>query len=305
MRLSAGSVVAPGVRLVRALATRGVTSVWLAEHEAFGRVAVKLLTAPDPELVERFSLEAALTGALQNAHSVRLLERGKSAQGLPYLVLELLEGEPLKERLAREPQLPLETTATIVAQIAEALGEAHARGIVHRDVKPANLFVCEDERGLHCKLIDFGVAKRLGAATDELTADGNLVGTPVYMSPEQLLYSNRLTIQADLWSLAVVAYRCLAGVLPFDAESRDELCLAVFASRFTPILERRPDLPRTADMFFTRAFRKKIDHRYPDAATFADAFAELVSHAVDYGDEAETSPVELTAAQRAAIEDER
>ncbi|HHH29833.1 MAG TPA: serine/threonine protein kinase [Polyangiaceae bacterium] len=291
----AGDSITPEVQLVRPLAEGSMGQVWAARHRALGiDVAVKLIGRGVVEDDDRRRLEreARAASEIASPHVARVFDHGRTPAGDPFMVMELLEGEPLDTRLEREGRVALDEVAALVTQIADALDRAHAAGIVHRDVKPANLFLARTAHGTSAKLLDFGVAKWMGTdgADGVLTADGSLVGTPHYMSPEQIIHGSRLSIQVDLWSLAVVAYECLAGRRPFEAATLDDLSLTIFASRFPRLTEIRPDLSPGLDMFFARAFRKKVDERYTDVRAMATAFEDLSRRHRGYDEDAATAP---------------
>jgi serine/threonine protein kinase len=291
-------MITPRVRLERPLAEGSMATVWVAEHLSLEtRVAVKLVSGDgvNEELLARFEREAKAAAQIKSQHVAQIFDYGVSDDGAPYMVLELLDGESLAAHLERLQRLSLEDCNIVVTHVARALSKAHTLGIVHRDIKPANIFLTRSEDGLLVKVLDFGVAKRLHGTTAQgakLTADGMLVGTPPYMSPEQILYgSARLSSQADLWSLAVVAYRCLTGELPFVGDTLNDLSLAVFRASPARVSAIRPDLPPAVDTFFARAFRKKLDERFDTAANLAEAFAELTHKLSSYHDDAVTVPI--------------
>jgi serine/threonine-protein kinase len=275
-----------------------MATVWVADHLSLRtQVAVKLLSGDgtNEELLARFEREAHAAAMIKSQHVVQIFDYGTTADGSPYMVLELLEGETLGARLERWKRTSLEDCNVVVSHVARALAKAHELGIIHRDIKPSNIFLTHTEDGLHAKVLDFGVAKRVqGGEGAVLTADGMLIGTPAFMSPEQILYgSGRLSPQADLWSLAVVAYRCLTGVRPFEGETLDELSLAVFKAAPTRVSAIRPDLPESIDAFFSRSFHKKIDQRFETATAMARAFQGLTEQLASYEDDAETVPREV------------
>ncbi len=258
-------------------------SVWRAEHLTLGtQVAVKFisaeLAASSTEALERFRREARTAAQIRNPHVVQILDSGVTEQGTPYIVMEHLEGESLGERLEREGALDLRMAALVVVQVAKALHAAHRLGIVHRDVKPDNIFLATTEEGLVCKVLDFGVAKSV--RIDELKAqraEDTLVGTPEFMSPEQILEPDAVDYRADLWGLAAVAYCALTGAIPFDGEDLDELCLHILNGRFTqPSAVRPGEIPPVVDAWFGRAFHRHIRRRFGSAKEMARAFAKGV-----------------------------
>ncbi|AUX39861.1 hypothetical protein SOCE26_012560 [Sorangium cellulosum] len=212
-----GLHVTPHIRLVRPLGRGGMSSVWVAEHLGLRtHVVVKFLSdalAQSPEMVARFQREAALASQVKSPHVVQMIDHGLAPNGVPYIAMELLEGRDLRQLLAeRGPLAPHEVVA-ILWQVAKALGRAHERGVVHRDIKPDNLFLCDVGHGeLFVKVLDFGIAK-VGAASDlGATRTGVTLGTPYYMSPEQVMGA-KVDARADVWSLGVVAYECMTGLI--------------------------------------------------------------------------------------------
>jgi serine/threonine protein kinase len=223
--LAPGALVSDRLRLERLLGEGGMGCVWIAQHLTLGtRVAVKFvsaeLAASHPEIAARFSREAAAAAKITSPHVVRTLDFGATPQGTPYLVMELLEGESLAERLEREQRVPPAEAATIVSHVANALSEAHRLGVVHRDIKPGNIFLTRAGRAVFAKVLDFGIARDVAATTGAATQTGALLGTPQYMSPEQLMSAKGVDSRADLWALAVTAYEMLVGTPPFVGERR-------------------------------------------------------------------------------------
>ncbi|WP_433243107.1 protein kinase domain-containing protein [Actinomadura nitritigenes] len=220
--MSAGLVLNHRYRLLERLATGGMGEVWRARDESLGRpVAVKLLRLElggDVSARARFESEARFAAGLQHTGIAQAFDYGEQ-NGRTFLVMELVPGEPLDEILVRDGGLPVEAVLDLLVQAGRALAVAHEAGIVHRDVKPANLMVSPDGT---LKITDFGIARRLAAASQ--TATGMVMGTAHYISPEQASASG-ITTAADLYSLGVVAYECLAGVPPFDGQTPVEVAL--------------------------------------------------------------------------------
>jgi serine/threonine-protein kinase len=224
---------------------------------------------------QRFLREARLAAKVSSLHVVRILdsEVGATAVGdRPFLVMELLRGEDLAARIARTGRLSLGETVTVVEHIALALEKAHAMGIAHRDVKPSNVFLVEGPGGTVAKLIDFGIAKDDSEPHVELTRAGSLMGTPPYMSPEQVVGAEQVDARCDLWSLAVVAYSCLTGRLPFEGDTFGAVCVAIHAGRFDPPSVTRPELSERVDAFFARALCRTLELRYRGARELSEAF---------------------------------
>jgi serine/threonine-protein kinase len=277
MRLEPGYQLTPSVKLKRLLRRGGMGAVWEAEHLGLGStVAVKLMTGSfveDDPMVLRFSREAACTAQIKSPHVVHIYDHGTNADGLPYIVMELLEGEDLAERLERGGPLGLLELAEVLSQVAKALGKAHQAGIVHRDIKLNNVFLQDVGGEVYAKLLDFGVAKQGPSDLNSLTTTGVLVGTLAYMSPEQLHDAKSVDHRTDLWSLGVLAYRALTGKMPFsDDKGMGALMLAVSHGRFVPPSELRPELPAALDGWFLRALNGDPNRRFQSARELIDAF---------------------------------
>ncbi len=277
MRLEPGYQLTPSVKLKRLLRRGGMGAVWEAEHLGLGStVAVKLMTGSfveDDPMVLRFSREAACTAQIKSPHVVHIYDHGTNADGLPYIVMELLEGEDLAERLERGGPLGLLELAEVLSQVAKALGKAHQAGVVHRDIKLNNVFLQDVGGEVYAKLLDFGVAKQGPTDDNSLTTTGVLVGTLAYMSPEQLHDAKSVDHRTDLWSLGVLAYRALTGKMPFsDDKGMGALMLAVSQGRFVPPSELRPELPAALDGWFLRALDGDPNRRFQSARDLAEAF---------------------------------
>jgi serine/threonine-protein kinase len=277
---AAGRQITSSLRLVGELGQGGMGHVWVADHLALRtQVAVKVLAERSiavPGAVARFSSEAAAAARIRSPHVVQVFDHGL-ADGKPYIVMELLEGEDLARRLEREHPLPVGETIAIVRQICKALDKAHAMGIVHRDIKPANVFLVSGMGETFVKVLDFGLAKHEDEALSGLTESNAVFGTPHYVSPEQAQNAHAATSQSDLWSVAVVAYECLTGERPFPSQSLMGLFLALNTGRFVAATTVRPDLPAAIDAWFTRAFQRNPAERFPSALALAEAFAAALS----------------------------
>ncbi|WP_437805687.1 protein kinase domain-containing protein [Sorangium sp. So ce1078] len=281
--MNPGQQVTGTLRLARELGKGAMGSVWVADHLALGtQVAVKFMSpayADQSGFVERFRREAMAAAQIKSPHVAQVFDHGVTHEGVPYIVMELLEGEDLKSRIQRLGALPPVEVTGIVAQTAKALGRAHQLGIVHRDIKPDNIFLLDVEGELFVKVVDFGVAKRVqGAPQGDLgmTSTGSVLGTPLYMSPEQLLSAKHVDFRADLWGLAVVAYHALTGQVPFRGETLGALSVVLHTGIFTPPSVLRPELSPAIDAWMKKALA--LD----PAARFASArqMAEALEHAV-------------------------
>jgi serine/threonine-protein kinase len=269
-------------RLLRVLGRGGMGSVWEAEDERLGRrVALKLMIARlarDDKALRRFEREARAVAVLKSPHIVQLLDFG--VDRVPYMVLELLEGCELKERLHDAERLPLPVVARIVTQTARALSTAHDAGIVHRDLKPANIFLARDHDDEYVKVFDFGTAKALTGFKDArtLTTLGSILGTPHYMAPEQLGGDDDTDHRADVWSLAVVAYHALTGFHPFPGDEIGEVIQGILYARHVPPTSLNPDLPADVDVFFDQALCKVRQARFDSARSLSAAFDAIAGN---------------------------
>jgi serine/threonine-protein kinase len=245
------------------------------------QVAVKFLS---PALVSdrnnraRFEREGQLARQIESPHLVHTYETGVLPDSTPYMVMEWLEGESLKERLARERRLWPRATASVTSQLCKALGKAHEMGVVHRDVKPDNVFVLRSERDILVKLLDFGIAKRIRPDYDSVVTDKyETLGTPAYMSPEQLRHASQVDYRADIWSIAVITYRMLLGANPFRAPDYPAMCLTICEGKYTPPSHFDPRWPRDLDAWFERCFRLEREKRFHSVSEAAAALALALS----------------------------
>jgi len=275
--------VSTNVRLTEPLGEGAMGCVWAADHLTLHtRVAVKFISAElgwsDPEILTRFMAEAATAAQIKSPHVVQTFDQGMMNDGTPYIVMELLEGETLQERIDRAGRLSLVHAAQVVTQMARVLTKAHALGIVHRDIKPDNIFVSSTEDGIFCKVLDFGIAKQTQLPKmGGLTNPGVMVGTPEYMSPEQVLSAKDVDARADQWALAVTIYHAITSRLPFTAEALGTLCVKLLDGSFKPASELRRDLNAGFDAWFLKALAHDPDHRFDSTRTMAHAFVELVA----------------------------
>jgi serine/threonine-protein kinase len=283
-----GRLLASKYRLVRELAHGNMGAIWCAEHVLLRLpVAVKFMQLADEargeatpagrsEAMKRFLSEARIAAAARGPHVVQVFDYGVD-QGTPYLVMELLEGESLAQKLRRVGCLSAEETSGIVLQISGALERMHELGIVHRDLKPGNIFLVEGDE-LLAKILDFGVARvsdqALLTTLTPGTRTGDLLGTPNYMSPEQLHDHHLLDHRSDVWALGVVAFECLLGRLPFNATHLAGMILAI-CSRPLPVPSLLGPVPRGFDAWFACACAKDPKRRFRSARDAAIALHTL------------------------------
>jgi serine/threonine-protein kinase len=254
-----------------------MATVWRAEHTTLDiPVAVKLMhetIVGDAEALARFRDEAAAASRLRSRHVVQVLDAGLVDGETPYLVMELLDGEDLGRRMSRVGPCEVKDVVRWVGQAARGLAAVHTEGIVHRDIKPQNLFLTEIDGEETLKVLDFGIARSTAARFSSTTATTQVIGTPFYMSPEQLTSPKRVDARTDLWSLSVVAYEALTGRVPFDGQTVGALAVAMDRGRFEPPSRVRPDLPKAIDRWFSRAFSPDAAARPPTASELSSSFA--------------------------------
>jgi eukaryotic-like serine/threonine-protein kinase len=264
--------------LVRQIGTGGMATVWVAEDRELGRrVAVKVLDAEhasNAKVVERFTSEARAMARIRSPFVPEIYERGALADGTPYTVMELLDGEDLDGRLRARGPLSVRGTARLVAQVAAALTEAHGLGIVHRDVKAENILVSGSGDRLRARLIDFGIAKIPGADGRHATQTATM-GTPAYMSPEQLASTKDVDARADVWSLGVVAYMALTGRTPFEGETFLAVCLSIREGVFPPPCGLVPELPGELDAWMAKALAPDAAKRFQSARALSEALTAI------------------------------
>lgn len=272
-----GGLVAGKYRIDSMLGEGGMGTVWAATHvELNQRVALKLISSElsrSPDLLARFRAEAKAAAQLSSRYVVRMYDSGVTEDGRPYIAMEFLTGESLEDRLTRVGALPLGTTVRIVSQVCRALKVAHAQGIIHRDLKPANIFLAttgDDEEV--AKVLDFGIAKILDHERDHgATATGIILGTPLYMSPEQARALKTLDHRTDLYSLGMVTYRMLVGDPPFQGESFGDLVFSICTKPLPSMHAQVPTLPPSLDEWFQVACAKDQGARFATAEQMHDA----------------------------------
>ena len=277
--ITQGSVVAGKYRLHRPLGEGGMGAVWVARHiRRETNVAVKLLhTNPSTagDVRPRFEREARTSAMLQSPHVVQVFDYGVE-EGMPYLVMELLDGESLVARLEREGRLSIPAAATILTQICRALHRAHEAGIIHRDLKPSNLFLARHDDGEVVKVLDFGIAKAMGSElAGAFAAAGISAEMPYYMSPEQVGGAKSVDFRSDLWSLAVILFRALTGQLPFPGDDVAQVIHRISVDPIPVPSHLAPDLSPEVDRFFARALSRDARRRFQSALAFGETFGVI------------------------------
>jgi len=272
-----GQVIADRYHVVKKLGEGGMGQVYLAEHVKMGRrSAIKVMNPSmvhDPDAVARFNREASSASRITHPNVCAIYDFGETPDGLIYLAMEFIEGEPLTDLLQREGALPVPRATAIFLQTADALQAAHDLGIVHRDLKPDNIMLTSRKTsGETVKVVDFGIAKAVGGdqAGQKVTKTGLVIGTPEFMSPEQLS-GDAVDGRSDLYSLALVFYRMLIGKLPFEATSVQETMIKRLTDEPVTLAAARPDLafPAGLQPVLDTALARTPQERYQSVAKFA------------------------------------
>jgi serine/threonine-protein kinase len=274
-----GALLGGRYRVLRVLGAGGAAQVLRATDERTGNdVAIKILDAAlaeSPEVVARFAREARAASSLDSAHVVRVLESGKGEGGRPFLVMELVRGEDLGARLARLSKLPVEETVEIVLQVLDGLVDSHGAGVVHRDLKPDNVLVEERAPGqFRVKITDFGMAKVAPQAASSglaLTREGLVVGTPLYMAPEQVRAQSDVDGRADVWSVGAILFECITGRPPFLAPTQEQVMIDVCTKDAPDVRAVEPRVPRELAKVIGRALARDREQRFPSAIALRDA----------------------------------
>jgi len=277
-----GTILGDAYRIVRLIGEGAMGGIYEARQLRLDkRVAIKVLArelAVNGEALLRFHREAEISSQLGHPHIITVFDYGTTDSGQPYLVMEFLEGEDLASRLQNVNTLSLAATVRITKQVASALSETHAKGIVHRDLKPANLFLSRIQGGDFAKVLDFGISK-VRAASTSLTNASTLMGTPMYMAPEQAKGELELDHWTDQWALACITYEMLAGRPPFIGDDTAALLYQVVHEDPAPLSKLVANLPVEVDQVIRRALTKDPHERYPHVTAFARAFEAAASGA--------------------------
>jgi tRNA A-37 threonylcarbamoyl transferase component Bud32 len=275
-----------GYRVVREIGTGGMGTVWLAEHVALGRRAALKMLHPEfsvkPDIVQRFFNEAKAATAINDPGIVQVFDFGVHDNGAAYLVMELLEGEPLHARLARMRRMAIPDALRVARQVASTLGAAHERGIVHRDVKPENIFLVRDAEvagGERAKLLDFGIAKLSGNSGGLKTNTQAVLGTPTFMSPEQCRGAGHVDQRSDVYSLGCVLFSLVVGRPPFEADGAGEL-IAMHLREPAPLASHRVlGIPPEVDRIIALCLAKDPAQRFASGGELAIALGAQLGSA--------------------------
>ncbi len=273
-------LIADKYRLLRPLAAGGMGAIWVAHQiDLDVEVAIKF-HVPGPELTprahSRFKQEARVAAKLKSPHVVQIHDFGID-DGVPYIVMELLQGEDLSQRLEREGRASAALALEVMRQAAKGLAVAHHAGIVHRDIKPSNLFLARVGKERVVKLLDFGIAKfaEPDGSRETTTSVGTVLGSPAYMSPEQAR-GGELDLRTDLWSLAAVLYRMLVGVAPFEGNNSQDVIVKICTEPLRKPSTLVPDLSAEVDAFFEKALARNPEQRFASVEALLAAFERIV-----------------------------
>lgn len=269
-----GTVLAGKYAIIRRIGEGGMGVVYEAEHLRLKqRVAIKMLL-PEvmelPDVVSRFEREARAAGQLRSTNTARILDVESSEHGVPYMVMEFLDGHDLSTEIEQRGPLPVGEAVEYVLQACNAMREAHQHGIVHRDLKPSNLFLTSVEGHPVVKVLDFGISKLENEHEARVTGTQTTVGTPLYMSPEQIRSAKYVDSRTDIWSLGIIMFELLTGKTPFEG-STTAAAVAICVDALPSLRGCRPDVPPELDAVVMRALAKDRDARFPDIEAFATA----------------------------------
>jgi eukaryotic-like serine/threonine-protein kinase len=279
-----GDVIAAKYRVEKVLGSGGMGVVVAARHVDLNhKVAIKFLLPEmlwNPEAVARFAREARAAVQIKSEHVARVIDVGTLETGAPYIVMEFLDGVDLAQWVQERGALPVEQAIEFVLHACEALAEAHGLGIVHRDLKPANLFIVRGADGLYsAKVLDFGISKiasgNVASTNSELTRTTAKMGSPLYMSPEQMTASRDADSRSDIWALGIILYELVSGKLPFDGEALPEVCIKIATQAPQPLRALRPDIPTRIEATIFKCLEKDRNRRYGNVAELAMDLAEF------------------------------
>jgi serine/threonine protein kinase len=278
-----GDVIAGRYDLLAHLGDGGTASVWKAHDRTLQRdVAIKFLYVVDERAIEdmrkQFLREARIACAVKHRNVIQTMDFGQTAEGRAYMVMELLHGEEISDRLGRQPPLELAEIVRTISGVLRGLQAIHDAGIVHRDLKPENVYLEQDDEGVYPKILDFGIAKsvdrRSGSRRSVLTTkEGLIVGTPEYMSPEQARGQRDLDGRSDVWSVGVILFELLTRVLPFDAASEADVIIKLVTTDAPRLRAIQPDMPNAIDEVVAKALSRDRTQRFQSANEMLQALA--------------------------------
>jgi serine/threonine-protein kinase len=279
-----GHIIGEKYRVEAVIGSGGMGVVVSARHIAMNsRVAIKILKLDDDankeEAIARFQREARAAARIDSEHVVRVTDVAALPDGMPYMVMEYLDGIDLRRVSQERHRLPIEEACDYILQACEGLAEAHAAGVVHRDLKPSNLFLARRPNGTTIvKVLDFGISK-VAPRADEvaMTTTNTLMGSPLYMAPEQMRSSKDVDARADVWSLGLILYELLAADLPFGGETIPEICIAVMQAEPQAMTHHRNDVPQELQAILLKCMEKHRDDRYASTAALARDLSKFAS----------------------------
>jgi serine/threonine protein kinase len=277
-----GTIIAERYHIIKKLGEGGMGQVYLAEHVKMGRKsAVKVMNpgmVQNVDAISRFNREAQNASRINHPNVAGIYDFGETAEGLVYLAMEFIEGEPLTEIIKQHGALPPMRASEITRQAAEGLSVAHEMGIVHRDLKPDNIMIAKGRSGADLvKVVDFGIAKAAANEAQKVTKTGMVVGTPEYMSPEQLS-GDPLDARSDIYALALVAFNMFTGKLPFPGETMQESMIMRLTDEPRQLAQMKPDVAWPADLqtVMDKALARKTEERYATASAFAHDLVQAI-----------------------------
>lgn len=273
-----GRVLAGKFRIEQVLGRGGMGVVVAATHlQLDERVALKFLlpeALANPETVKRFEREARAAVKIKSEHVARVTDVGQLENGSPYMVMEFLNGMDLGAYLERMGPLPVSEAVSYLTQACEAIAEAHSLGIIHRDLKPANLFrIIRSDGSASIKVLDFGISKVTTGAEAAMTHTSSMMGSPYYMSPEQMTSAKNVDARADIWALGIILHELLTGKVPYDGDTIPEVCARVLQNEPPAVREFRDDVPIEVERVIARALAKDRSNRFAHVADFTGALA--------------------------------
>lgn len=282
--LQVGCVLAGKYRVDRLLGEGGMGVVVAAMHMQLDQmVALKFMRRDawtNPEIVSRFEREARSAVRLKSEHVARIIDVGRLDSGSPYIVMEYLEGQDLSSLIQQQRSLPVAVAADFVIQACDAISEAHSLGIVHRDLKPGNLFLAHTSHGQQAiKVLDFGISKTQAGGDASMTRTQAVMGSPGYMSPEQMRSTKAVDGRSDVWSLGVILYELISGRPPFDADTFTALCVKVSMDPHPPLPAFPSAIPAGFEAVVNRALEKDPARRFQSAVELAQALAPFANPA--------------------------
>jgi serine/threonine protein kinase len=287
--LQSGELIGDRFRLEEKIGEGGMASVWRATDQTLNRpVAVKFLYIRDirqhDNMIRAFLREARIAAAIRHRSVIDILDFGTHKNGLPFMVMELLEGESMEERLFRDNAFTLEEILTITARVLQGLIAVHDAGIVHRDIKPANIFLVKERTGFFPKLLDFGISRSTepdsGRESALTTQDGRIVGTLEYMSSEQARGQMDIDKRTDIYSMGVILYELLTGRLPFESEHQGDLIVQIMTATPPSVVEIKPETGKPLSDFVAKAMHRDRECRFASADEMHDALVQIAERSI-------------------------